>query len=406
MSKIIQISVPGSKSITNRVLPLLALSKRKIPIKNIGICDDTSYMIKALKKLKFKKQSKPIKIFTGNAGTTTRFLTSFATLTGNTVIINGDKRMNERPIGELTKALNSLGTKVEVKNGCPPIKIHPQKIKGGKINIPGNISSQYITALLLTLPFAEQNSEIIIDKKLLSRPYVEMTIKLLQQFGIKVVNKNFAQLKVRGNQKINPPKSFIVESDMSSASYPAAYAALHSKKSVLLKNIHKNSIQGDIKFLDYLKKMGCKISHKKDGTKITGPKNLKSLGKFDMNKTPDLVMTFAVLAMFTKGITKIFNIANLRIKECDRISALENEIKKFGIKVRTGKDFIEIIGDPERLRDINSPISIDTYNDHRISMSFGILKDIIPKLKIKNPNCVKKSYATFWKDLEKLTKSS
>lgn len=405
-NKIIQIPVPGSKSITNRVLPLLALSKKKTSIKNIGICDDTSYMIKALKKLKFKKQSTPIKIFTGNAGTATRFLTAFATLTGNTVIIDGDKRMRERPISELAKALTSLGAKVETKNGCPPIKIHPQKIKGGNIHIPGNISSQYITALLLTLPFAEKNSELIIDKKLLSKPYVEMTIKLLQQFEIKITNNKFEHFNIQGNQKISPPKTFTVESDTSCASYPAAYAALHPEKTILLKNIHKNSIQGDIRFLDYLKKMGCKVTETKTGTIIKGPTTLKSLGKVDMNETPDLVMTFAVLAIFTKGKTIIHNIENLRIKESDRISALENEIRKFRIEVKTGKDFIEIIGDPEKISKLEkSPISIETYNDHRIAMSFGILKDTFPKLNIQNPLCVKKSYPAFWKDIKKLTSS-
>jgi len=403
MSKIIQIQVPGSKSITNRVLPLLVLCKKKTSIKNIGICDDTSYMIKALKKLKFKKQSNPIKIFTGNAGTTTRFLTAFSTLTENTVIIEGDKRMNTRPISELTKALNSLGAKVETKNGCTPVKIHSKKIQGGKIHIPGNISSQYITALLLTLPFAEKNSELIIDKKLLSKPYVEMTIKLLQQFGIEIVNKNFAHFKIKGNQTIKPPKTFIVESDASSASYLAAHATLHPGKPVMLKNIRKNSIQGDIKFLEYLRKMGCEIVETKIGTIVKGTKNIKSLGKVDMNETPDLVMTFTILAMFTKGKTIIHNIENLRIKESDRISALETEIRKFGIKVKTGKDFIEIIGDPKKIHSITSPITIETYNDHRIAMSFAVLKDTVPKLKIENPSCVNKSYPTFWKDLKKLT---
>lgn len=404
-NKIIKISVPGSKSITNRVLPLLALSKQKTILKNIGICDDTMYMTKALKKLKFTKQSKPIKIFTGNAGTTTRFLTAFSTLTKNKVIITGDSRMNKRPIGELTKALNLLGAKVETKNVFPPITIHPQKIQGGKIHIPGNISSQYISALLITLPFAKKNSELIIDKKLLSKPYIEITLKVLQQFKIKIVNKNFAHFKIQGNQKISAPKTFVIESDASSASYSAAYTALHPGKSVLLKNIHKNSIQGDIKFLDFLKKMGCKISHKKEGTQITSPKILKSLGTVDMNGTPDLVMTFAVLAMFVKGKTRITNIANLKIKESDRISALESEISKFKVRIKTSKDFIEITGDPSKLKNTKSSILINTYNDHRIAMSFGILTDLIPNLKIENPNCVRKSYTTFWKDLKKIQKS-
>lgn len=403
--KPIEIQVPCSKSITNRVLLLASLANKKILIKNIGQCDDTKYMQLALKKLTDAKNStKPINIFTGNAGTATRFLTALATLQNKTIKIDGDKRMRERPISELTNALNKLGAKITSKNGFLPLTIHTQKLQGGKVKLNGNISSQYLSAILMIAPFAKNPTTINIQNKLTSKPYIEMTIKLLQQFGIKIVNKNYAQFKIQGNQKIKALKTFQIESDASSASYIGAYAALHREKPVLLKNISKNSLQGDIKFLDYLKKIGCKVTAKNNDTLILGPKILKSLGKIDMNETPDLVMTFAILAMFTPGTTKITNIANLRIKETDRLQALKNEISKLGIKVKIGKDFIEIHGNPKLLTKPHSNLQIETYNDHRIAMSFGIVQDLLPFLQIKNPNCVSKSYTTFWQDLKKLQK--
>jgi len=401
--KPIQIQVPGSKSITNRVLLLASLAKKKITIKNIGQCDDTNYMQLGLKKIAAAKNSaKQIDIFTGNAGTATRFLTALATLQNKTIKIDGDKRMRERPISELVTALNNLGAKIASKNGFLPLTIHPQKIQGGTIKLNGNISSQYLSAILMTAPFAKNSTIINIQNKLTSRPYIEMTLKLLQKFGIKIANKNFKQFKISGNQKIKAPKTFQIESDASSASYIGAFAALHPDTPVFLKNISKKSLQGDIKFLDFLEKMGCKITAKNSDTEVKGPKILKSLGKVDMNETPDLVMTFAILAMFTIGTTKITNIANLRIKETDRLQALKNEISKLGINVKIGKDFIEIHGNPALLKKPNPPIQIETYNDHRIAMSFGIIQDILPFLQIKKPNCVSKSYTAFWQDLKKL----
>ena len=398
----IEINVPGSKSIANRVLVINHLAKTKAVLENLPDCDDTNFMLKGLKAFS-KKTNAPIKIYTGNAGTTTRFLTALATLAEKKVIINGDKRMQERPIKELTSALNKLGAKITTTKGCPPVEISPKKPNGGSISLPGNISSQYLTALLLIAGQFEKNTTIKIEQELCSKPYINVTIKTLESFGIKLKNKKFEQFEIQGAQQIIPPKKYVIESDASSASYIGAFAAINPTKNITLLNIHKNSLQGDIAFIKHLEKMGCKVTHPKKGTKIKGPKKLNTLGQIDMNKTPDLVMTFAVLAMFTPGKTKITNIENLRIKETDRISALENEIKKFGIIVKTGKDYIEIIGDPQHLKEIkNAKINIKTYNDHRIAMCFGMIRNKFTNLKIQNPNCVKKSYPTFWDDLKKL----
>ncbi|MBD3360674.1 3-phosphoshikimate 1-carboxyvinyltransferase [Candidatus Peregrinibacteria bacterium] len=401
----IEITVPGSKSLTNRALMLATLGNKKVDIKNFVECDDTKFMIRGLKKLK-NSNKEPIKIYTGNAGTTTRFLTASSTLLGKKVIIDGDKRMRKRPVKELTNALNKLGAKIETTEGCPPLTIYPQKFNGGKINLKGNISSQYISAIIMIAPFAENDTTVNLVQQVYSTPYINMTIKVMNEFGLKILNKNFKQLSIKGNQTPKPPKSYNVESDASSASYFGAYTALHPECTITLKNLHKNSLQGDIDFLKYLKKMGCQIYESKNGITIKGTKSLNPLKTINMNKTPDLVMTFAVLAMFTKGITKITNISNLRIKETDRISALKNEIGKFGIKVKTGKDFIKIEGKPDLSKNPpNKKISIKTYNDHRIAMSFGIIKDIFPKINIANPECVSKSYPNFWRDLKTVQKS-
>ncbi len=446
----IKIAIPGSKSLSNRALILAALSNGRTTIKNTAICDDTNHLIANLKKLgvkvtqknttlkitgvckngqlNFPKSQKTINLYTGNAGTTTRFLAALAPITGNEIIIDGDARMRERPIDELVKALNQLGAKIAGKNGCPPLHISSKILVGGIVNLPGNISSQYLSALLMVAPFAKKKITINITTKLCSKPYIAMTMEVMKEFGFKVQNKNFKKFVVQPQiRHIIQKKSeiFTVESDTSSASYFGAYAALHPKKKILLQNIRKNSLQGDIKFLEYLRKMGCKISENKTGTIIQGPKNLKSLGTIDMNETPDLVMTFAVLALFTKGKTQITNIGNLRIKETNRLQALENEIKKLAkalnaeksIIVKTGKNWIEIqrLVKNNRSKSVHmnkaesefrisqAGLDIHTYNDHRIAMAFGILTDLIPNLKIENPDCVSKSYPNFWQDLKKIS---
>ncbi|MFH1284083.1 MAG: 3-phosphoshikimate 1-carboxyvinyltransferase [Candidatus Peregrinibacteria bacterium] len=420
----ITLTIPGSKSLTNRALVLAALGNKTVRIKNYADCTDTKYMILGLKKLgikisqtkkdlivkgcagKFKPLTSPIKIFTENAGTTTRFLTAFSTLTGNKIIIDGSKRGRQRPIQELISALNSLGSKIKTTNGHLPLTIFPQKFTGGSVELKGNISSQYLSAIMMIAPFVEKNTTIDIVQKLYSTPYVLMTIKVMEAFGLSVLNKNFKQLVIKGKQIPNTPKTYEIESDASSASYFGAYAALHPNRAITLKNLSKNSLQGDITFLKYLQETGCKITENKNGTTIAGPKILKPLGVMDMNFTPDLVMTFAMLAIFTPGKTVIKNISNLKIKETNRLAALKAEISKLPVKVKTTSSSIEIEGNPLLISSPpKKPISIKTYKDHRIAMCFGIIQDLFPKLKISDPDVVKKSYPDFWKDLKKVQKA-
>jgi len=416
---ITKITLKGSKSITNRVLAISYLAGSNTKLENIGQCEDTSCMLRGLKKLRTKN---PGTINLGNAGTAVRFLTSIAAISNKEVVITGSKRMRSRPIKPLVDALQKLGAKIECsKTGCPPIKINASKIedstKGGKVDIPGNISSQYLTSLLLIAPFLKKGLTINLKGEIFSKPYIKMTIDILKKFGIKVDHpKSYRTLKVCPGKEIIQPKNLFIEGDASSASYLGAYAALSPERTISIENIPHDSIQGDIAFISYLRKMGCKISHKNLSIKIKGPDSkslnqLKPLGTIDMNQTPDLVMTFAILATITQGKTKITNISNLRIKESDRIKALENELNRLGTKVSTGttgtgKDFIEIHGEkPETFiaRNLKKKLSIKTYNDHRIAMAFGILKKtILPNLRIENPSVVKKSYPEFWSDLNTL----
>jgi len=377
-NKILKIDLAGSKSISNRALLLCEINKilgLKVPkLINLSTSEDSRVMQKGLKLL--TQKNTPKKINLGATGTAVRFLTAFAAATGKEVTITGSKRMKKRPIEDLVKALNKLGCKVKSTNGCPPVNISKSEFLGGKTEISGSSSSQFLSALLMVAPLAKKPVEIALTGKKVSEPYIKMTLEMIEAF-----------------QK--EPEEFFIEGDASSASYLGAYALLKDRE-LQIGNLSEKSIQGDAAFLKYLKRMD-------------GKNTIKPLGIVDMNATPDLVMTFAVLATFAKGTTKITNIGNLRIKESDRIQALENELKKLKVEVKTGKDFIEIHGEEkttliEKLA--KKRITIETYDDHRIAMAFGVLKKtILPKLKIKNPSVVRKSYPEFWSDLNKLNKS-
>jgi 3-phosphoshikimate 1-carboxyvinyltransferase len=396
----LKIAVPGSKSIANRALILNHLCGDKTELKNLPDCDDVKLMLKALNDIKNHQGTGPLQLNTGFAGTTTRFISAVTSLLPYPCTIDGSQRMRERPIKELTDALRQLGASLTDNEGFPPIEINSIIPKGGKLTIKGHISSQYLSAILMIAPFLQENTEIDIEGDLCSKPYIDITLNLLEQFGLKVENENYKKFKIEGQQVPEAPKSLKIEADCSSASYIGAYAALNPSKEIIITNLSLESIQGDIKFIEYLKTMGCKIETAENGITIKGPQNLSSLGEIDMNSTPDLVMTFAVLAIFTEGTTIIKNVANLRIKETDRLEALQNELTKIEVKVETGPDYIKITGQKEIHATINA--EIETYEDHRMAMSFGILTNNYPGIKIQNPVCVSKSYTTFWNDINKL----
>lgn len=403
-----EISLPGSKSITNRALLLASLSNGKTKLKNILYSDDVKYMLKALKKLgvkfdlsKKKKycviygqgknfpKNKNITLFLGNAGTAVRFLLSALSIKKNNIIITGDNRMQERPIKHLVDALKQRKVKIKYlkNNGFVPLLVHGKFI-GGKIILDGSISSQFLTAILIISPLSKMNTKIIIKNNLVSKPYIDITIKMMKSFGIFIKNKNYKKFYIIGNQTYVSPKKYLIESDASSASYFLSAAAIKGGV-VKINGIGKKSIQGDIKFVEVLKKMGAKIFLKKNSITCIGSK-LNSIN-MDMNDIPDAAMTIAITALFAQGETKIKNIYNWRVKETDRLYAISHELKKIGAKVKEGRDYL-VINAPKKFKEA----TINTYNDHRIAMCFSLISLSGVPVTLLNPKCVNKTFPDYF----------
>ena len=399
----LNINVPGSKSLTHRALIVAALAEGESLLKNLLLAEDTLLTISALKQMGIKietlnntakiygkngKISSPKNpIYLGNSGTSMRLLTAICALGKGQFILTGNERMQQRPIQPLIDALKiwKVDAYTEKDNGCPPVIIKADGIKGGKTQIDASISSQFVSGLLLAAPYAENDCIIEVKGGLSSRPYVDLTLKVMKDFGIQVENKDYQYFFVpKGNYKA---KDYIIEGDCSTASYFWAAAAI-LKGEVTVSPINADSAQADIGFVWILEKMGCKVEIKENGIKVIG-KDLKGIS-VDMNNMPDVVPTLAVVAAFAKGVTEIKNVAHLRYKECDRLHALANELKKIGINVEEKKDGLIIEGGKPH------GTIIETYNDHRIAMSFAIAGLKVPGIEIINPDCVKKSFPGFW----------
>ncbi len=402
------IEAPPSKSYTNRALIIASLAKGKSIIRNPLISDDTNYMISALNEfgIGIKKKGSDLtvngtggnlktpkrQLYTGNAGTTMRFITSLSALCEHDSMISGDKRMQERPIKDLLDALEMLGVRSKSNNGFPPVKIFGGTFKGGKIKLRGSTSSQYLSSILMCAPYAKDDTIIELSDNLTSKPYVDVTIDIMKNFGVKIVNKNYKKLIIKTNRQYKP-KDYRIEGDASNASYFLAAAAI-TKGKVNVKGLNPKSKQGDIKFIEILRKMGCKIKTGRDFVEIVGGR-LKGIDA-DMNSMPDLVPTVAVMALFADGETKIRNVQNLRVKETDRLRALAFELRKIGANVEETADGLKI-----RKRRYQKAV-IETYGDHRIAMSFAVAGLVISGIRIINPSCVNKSFPEFWKRFEEL----
>ena len=407
------VSIPGSKSFTNRALIMAALSSGKSIIRNISESDDSRIMIKCLKQLGIKiKLNKTTAIVYGNggkfkkflgtlniqqAGTVMRFLTSLCTLVSGEIILDGSERMRKRPIGDLVDALQKLGASIKylAKTGCPPLRISGGKIIGGTVVINGHISSQYITSLLLIGPVLKKKIKIKIIGKQISKSYIDMTIDGLKQFGVMVKNNNYETYSIDLKQEYKASK-YSVEADASGASYLWGIAAV-TGSSIKVKNINPLSVQGDIRFVDILQKMGCQVKKNKEESwiEVKGPKQLKPV-MVDMSLMPDTAQTLAVVAAFVHGKTTITGLSTLKIKETDRLQTLHNELKKMGIKTKITNDSITVFGgEPHKAM-------IDTYNDHRMAMAFAVAGKKIPCLSISNPEVVKKSFPEFWEKIKNL----
>ncbi|MGE5329593.1 MAG: 3-phosphoshikimate 1-carboxyvinyltransferase [Deltaproteobacteria bacterium] len=405
------VSVPGSKSITNRALIIGALAGSGTILNNFLYSDDTVYMLEALRGLGYRisddKDAGTVIIhnpaqatlkgscFVGNSGTAIRFLASFCAAAGCEVELTGIERMKERPIGELAEALKALGAEIafKEKEGFPPIRIKSNGLEGGKVSIRGDISSQFITSLLLSAPYAKNDIEIEIQGELVSKPYVDITIQMMKDFGVEVKNYNYKHFLIKAGQSYTP-REYTIESDCSSASYFFAAAAI-ANGDVTVENINPKSLQGDIKFVDILEEMGAMVERGDNYIRVIG-KELKGI-TIDMQNTSDVAQTLAVAALFAEGPTEIKNVYNMRLKETDRLRAVANELVKLGAGVEEKKDGITIYPASSY-----KAAEIETYDDHRMAMSFTLAGLKIPGIRIANPGCVSKTFPQYFNEFQKI----
>ena len=433
-----RVKPPGSKSITNRALICAALSENTACLTGVLDSEDTRVMLEALRSLGLVVDHNPdlttvyiegcggnfpnkqAEIYVSNSGTTARFLTAaLATTKDCSYRIYGKPRMHERPIGDLISALRQLGAEIrtEAENDCPPVLIGKNGKFAGKAQISGEISSQFLSALLMAAPVSQSEVELSVQGELVSKPYIKMTLEVMRAFGTTIeATENsshfwISDYRYQSSRKSNghqhgSPKSetssgtfnYAIEPDASAASYFFAMAAV-TGGSVTVDGLSQNSLQGDIQFCRCLEQMGCRVRFDTDSTTVNAPVSLLRGITVDMNAISDTVMTLAVVALFANGPTRVTNVAHIRHKETDRIAALACELRKFGATVTEFEDGLEIVP-PKSFP--TGEIVIDTYDDHRVAMSFTVAGLRVPDVVIRDPDCVAKTYPDFFDDLEKL----
>jgi 3-phosphoshikimate 1-carboxyvinyltransferase len=400
--------IPGSKSISHRAVIAAALADGASSIKNFLMCEDTFFTIGFLRQFgvqisvekdsltvnglggKLIAESNRREFFLGNSGTSLRFLLSMVCLAQGEFILKGNSRMSKRPIGDLVSGLNQLGVQASCikKDGFPPVLVKANGISGGKAKIKGEKSSQFVSSLLLSAPYAKSDVEIEVLGKLVSRPYVDITLDVMKRFGIVIFHKQYRYFEVSVSKRYLPCQ-FKVEGDVSSASYFWAAAALTGGK-VLTSNIYPDkTLQGDIVFLDILEEMGCRVERKRDQVEVHGDQ-LSGI-EIDMGRNPDLVPTLSILALFSRGKTAIRNVAHLRHKESDRLHSIAFELQKLGADVEELVDGLVIQGGKKL-----SGTVLDAHGDHRMAMSLALVGLKIPGVKIKGEGAVNKSLPSFW----------
>ena len=408
-----EVILPGSKSLSNRILLLSMLAEGETNIKNLLDSDDVRSMVEALGIIGIEFEENraenhisvsgtsgiiPVSegtLMLGNAGTAIRPLTAAMTLGHGRFVLDGVARMRERPIIDLIEGLTQLGANLRCVNGtdCPPVEVIADGLPGGKTRLSGAISSQYLTAILLVAPYAKSDVEIEITDKLVSVPYVEMTIRLMQRFGVSVNHKDFQNFHIQ-RQNYQSPGNIFVEGDASSASYFLAGAAI-TKGTVTVKGCGTESMQGDARFAEVLEKMGALVEWGPNQVKLTGS-SLNGID-VDMNQMPDAAMTLAVTALFATGQTAIRNIYNWRVKETERLKAVSTELRKLGAVIEEGYDYL-VIQPPKQIKGV----SIDTYDDHRMAMAFSLAACGNSPVTINNPECVSKTFPDYFEVLSGL----
>jgi 3-phosphoshikimate 1-carboxyvinyltransferase len=401
--------VPGSKSITNRALVLAALADGASTLTGVLESDDTRYMREGLAALgivcetvdattvrvhggRDRLRAPSTSIFVGNSGTTVRFLAAIASLVPGDVTLTGDAAMARRPIQDLVDGLRQLGVATECPTGCPPLTIHGGGLSGGRVRMRGDRSSQYFSALLMAAAFADADVDVAIEGTLVSRPYVDITRRMIADFGGRVEETSEGFLAHASHRY--RARAYAIEPDASSASYPFALAAATGGR-VRVPGLDAKALQGDYAFVDVLAAMGAAVERAEDSTTVIGGAALRGID-VDMHHISDTVMTLAAIAPLAAGSTTIRNVANIRIKETDRLAATVAELERLGQSVTHGPDWMRIEPRPLRAAIVHS------YNDHRMAMSFAVLGAARAGVSIEDPACVAKTYPDFWNDLARL----
>jgi 3-phosphoshikimate 1-carboxyvinyltransferase len=407
-----KIRVPGSKSYTQRALVTSALAEGRSILRDALISEDTTYLMGALRLLganitqeanslvvegtggRLVSPAEPL--YLGNNGTGFRFLTSTVALGRGTFRIDGNSRMRQRPIQPLVDALRTVGVEASCveADGCPPVEVKAKGLPGGKTRLTTALSSQYVSSLLLASPYAEKNTEIEISGSIPSWPYIELTLDVMARFGVDVLVSEQRRFQIEGPQ-VYRARDYVIEGDVSSATYFMAAAAIVGG-TARVSNVDGHSLQGDLRFLQILETMGCRVSVAGRGIEITGPLTNHEDLSLDLNEVPDMVPALAVVSAFRRGKTLLGNILHLRVKESDRIEALSNELRRIGAKVEEKKEGMMVQGMADR------GAEIECYSDHRIAMSFAVAGLAIKGMVIKDPDCVQKSFPDFWEKLESL----
>jgi 3-phosphoshikimate 1-carboxyvinyltransferase len=418
------VRLPGSKSISNRTLLLAALAQGTTTIHDLLASDDTQVMLGALRSLgilweQIDERTHVVlgaggvlptieaDLFMGNAGTAIRPLTAALAVIGGDYTLHGVARMHERPIGDLVDALNAVGAQIEYtgEQGFPPLRIRRGQINAKRMSVRGNVSSQFLTALLMAAPLMAKDQPVSIDVvgELISKPYIEITLNLMRRFGVTVEQDGWQSFTVRPGQRYQSPGSIHVEGDASSASYFLAAGAIAGGP-VRVEGVGRDSIQGDVRFADALEQMGATITRGDNWIEASSNGVLKAIDA-DFNHIPDAAMTIAVAALYADGVSTLRNIASWRVKETDRLAAMATELRKVGAVVEEGPDYIRITP-PDELQ----PATIDTYDDHRMAMCFS-LASLDGKarrgnaMRINDPKCVAKTFPDYFEAFARIAKS-
>jgi 3-phosphoshikimate 1-carboxyvinyltransferase len=405
------VTLPGSKSITNRALIIAALARGTTLLRDALFSDDTRYMQESLASLGIDVLSDPrestftiaghggtipgaeASLFIGNSGTSARFLTALAALGNGTYHLDGIERMRQRPLAPLLQALNDLGCSAisDHGNGCPPITVRSTGLAGGEVEMAGDTSSQYFTALLMVAPVTPKGLTISVIGDLVSKPYLDLTIQTMKDFGAQVSHDHYQRFVVPGGQHYDARK-YAIEPDASAASYFFALAAVTGGR-VRVTNLCDSSVQGDVEFVNVLEQMGCQVERSTDSIEVTGPERLRGID-VDMNAISDTMPTLSAIAPLASGPVTIRNVEHVRHKETDRIAAVVQELRRLGITVDERADGLTIHpGAP-------SPGTVHTYDDHRMAMSFAILGTVSHGIVIDDPGCVAKTFPDYFERLE------